>query len=297
MHIYFAGAEQNVWTRALLQNGVKHILYSFFYLWAHHRELGAYDHLTENRDVSWFLDSGAFTYGSSRKLDHNMLDPHEYVAMYYRYVDRYGKLYDRIAEPDLDFADGVEVSDIRDWRNEMLKNWPDLPICPVWHVHRGIDEWHRYCRDDRIRHLAIGSDVTDCGLLRRLTNEAREAGKTIHGFAMTKMKINEMVRFTSVDSSTWATAFRYGHMYVWMADKFYSIPASDKRARGKARKFYKANGLDVKKILADDSDEVRRCNIIAWRLLSERWQEKAKRMEMALAEEGEPKWTTILERG
>jgi hypothetical protein len=107
---------------------------------------------------------------------------------------------------------------------------------------------------------------------------------------MTRARVEQLVRFDSVDSTTWSMGGKYGNLFVWKGDKFITLPANQKKDRKLYRKFFKAQDIDMSKILADDGDEVRKCNIIAWRLLSERWQEKAKRRELAALGVGEPKY-------
>lgn len=289
MNIFFAGGEQTTLSNALLENGVQHMLYSYFYLWAHHREHGAAAFQANYPKVSWFLDSGAFTYSSAIKQSDSVPPAEEFVKLYFSFIQKHGHRYDRIAELDLDLA-GTDVRQVKAWRNEMLSSWPDLPITPVWHVHRGIEEWERYCADPRIRHLAFGSDVDDLGLMARMANMARERGKTIHGLAQTKALVEERVRLTSVDSTSWSVGNRYGIMYVWAGSKFIKLRAEDRHLRRNYLRYFRRHGIDYKKLQQEDSHELRKANIIAWRLLSEKWQERAKRREMAGFGIGEPKY-------
>jgi hypothetical protein len=178
MKIFFAGGEQNTLSKALLSNGVKHVLYSYFYIWQHHREYGVFDHQMNNPEVEFFLDSGAFSYMSAVKMDNNLPPVEEYAQMYFRFIQKYGTRYSRIAELDLDYAEGVTMEQVRKWRAEMLSSWPNLPIIPVWHKERGVGEWELYCKDKRYQHLGFGSGVADYGLMMRLIGIGTESQST-----------------------------------------------------------------------------------------------------------------------
>ena len=294
MRIYLAGGEQTTLSKALLENGVQNVLYSYFYLWAHHREHGVLTFQANYPKVSWFLDSGAYTYSSAAKQSDNIPPADEYVKLYFSFIQKHGHRYDRIAEPDLDIA-GIDVQQVKQWRNEMLSSWPNLPITPVWHLHRGIEEWERHCKDPRVKHLGFGSDVSDLGLMARLANMARERGKTVHGFAATKQLIEERVRLTSVDSTSWSVGNRYGILYVWKGASFVKLRAEDRHMRKQFLSYFKRHGIDYNKLAAEDSHEIRKANIIAWKLLSDRWAERGRRREMVEAGIGEPKFPNTLE--
>ena len=160
--IYFAGGEVEALSKALLENGVRRVLYSYYYIQQMGRE-GAIERLQEmNPHVEWFLDSGAFTYWmKARDQPEKLMPVHEYKRRYFDYIAATGERWSRIAELDLEntFED-VTLDTVDEWREEMLDRWPHLPIMPVWHSVRGPEEWTSYCRDERIRYIAIGSGLS-----------------------------------------------------------------------------------------------------------------------------------------
>jgi len=280
--VYMAGAEVSALAESLLNNGVKRILWSYFYIMEMKRERQLASYMEQNPDVSFFLDSGAFTYFTKWKKDASKLPHYEkYVERYFSYIDEYGHLYDRIAEPDLDnTVPGVTNRDVSHWLNEMLLTWPDLPVLPVWHGWRGQDEWNTYLLDDRIKFLGLGRQSGDSGLMRKLVVQARRVGKPVHGFAQTKVNTSlKKIPFDSVDSTSWLTGQQYGTMYVFQGNKFITLAnANDgKRRRKLYRNYFKAIGCDYKKIEDDDVHEVRKANVLAWRMLGDRLAEIQKR--------------------
>lgn len=282
--IYFAGAEVETLTRALLDNGVKNILYSYFYILQMRRERFVARTIAQNPDVNFFLDSGAFTYYQKWQTDATRLPNYEqYVRRYFSYIDEYGEGFCRVTEPDLDKTlPDITLEKVNGWREEMLLSWPDLNIVPVWHWWRGADEWNGYCRDDRIRYLSIGRYSGTPGSQRKMVMHAMTAGKPVHGFGQTK--VNTLLRYVpydSVDSTTWLTGQQYGTMYVFKGGKFITLAQQNdgKRKRRLYRRYFEAQGCDWEKIKNDDVAEVRKANVIGWRLLADRMEEIKRRRE------------------
>jgi hypothetical protein len=301
-----AGAEVETLSRALLENGVKNVLYSYFYVLAFRREEFIARMQREYPDVRWFLDSGAFTYAEKWETDQARLPPQEeYLRRYFEYIDEYGHNYCRITEPDFDLAGSLDVEQVDEVREWMLDRWPHLNVMPVWHPGRGPEAWTRYCRDPRIKVMAIGGggtvrarsramttgsatarEILSFGQMRRMVMEAAHMGKPVHGFAMTKLRLLKVVPFASVDSTSWVMGQKYGTLYVFKNNDFRVMPADQKAKRKLYRGYFKAIGCDPDKVIADDVSEVRKANVIAWRNLSERleyMQRRLRRLSMEKA--------------
>ena len=167
----------------------------------------------EYKDVSFFLDSGAFTYWAKWQHESDRLTHwRTYKQRYFTYVDETWERWCRVAELDLDgaFNGEIDLYRLADWREEMFDRWPTAPITPVWHPERGPEEWTSYCRDDRIKHLAIGSGVANIGMTRRLIYEAHQRNKLVHGFGMTHVATAlPHLPYDSVDSVV-------GSAMVWL---------------------------------------------------------------------------------
>jgi hypothetical protein len=280
--IFFAGAEVETLTRALLDNGIKNILYSYYYILTMRRESFIAGIQRDNPDVNFFLDSGAYTYFTKWKTDASKLPPYkQYVERYFQYIDEYGENFCRITEPDLDHTiRGIEADDIHNWREEMLSNWPHLNVTPVWHRWRGHSDWTKYCLDPRIKTIAIGRDPGPAGLQRKLVLEARSVGKPVHGFGMTRINTTlKIVPYPSVDSTSWLTGQQYGTLYIFRSNKFITLATAGggKEKRKLYKSYFKSIGCDPSKVIADDVSEVRKANVIAWRMLADRMEEIKKR--------------------
>ena len=79
---------------------------------------------------------------------------------------------------------------------------------------------------------------------------------------------------------------RFGTLYVWRGDRFVTLPSTKKNQRRLFRRYFQNIGVDPKLISEDDTHEVRKCNIISWRILSEKLQERIRQMELARRGEG-----------
>lgn len=292
--IFLAGGEIEKLTRSLLDNGIKHLLYSYYYILRFSKE-GFVDRMKqEYPDVKWFLDSGAFTYasvvasGGNRKLP----PPERYKELYFDYVRDFGRGFYRIAELDVDnvpTADGtvlVEYEQVKEWLEELLVTFPDYPVMPTYHGWRPREDWTAWCNDPRIRCMAIGRGTQGLGRQRMLVMEAQEAKKPVHGFAMTKFQSTlKLIPYDSVDSSSWVMGQKYGLTYVFMGNRWKVLTGDEKRYRRRYRQYFQSIGVNYELIEADNVDELRKSNVIAWRNLSARYSEMKKRRNALLGME------------
>lgn len=270
--VFLAGGEVETLTRALVDNGVRWILLSYYYILAFGKEAWVSKLQDENPQITWFLDSGAFTYANQIAAGKKLPNPQKYVRGFFDYVQETGHRWSRIAEPDLDGIDGLDVADeqVEEWLEEMLTRFPDYPVMPTYHGWRGPAKWTSYCQDPRIKCLAIGRGTRDIGIQRKLVLEARTAGKPVHGFAMTKFNTTlKTVPYDSVDSTSVWMGQKYGSIYIFMHNKWRVLV--EKPDRRKFRKYFTSIGCNPDLIEKDDVAEVRRANVIAWRNLSERF--------------------------
>lgn len=269
--VFLAGAELETLTRALLDCGVKSILYSYFLILQMKREDFIARIQDEYPEVNWFLDCGSYTYSNADRDD---LPPvKKYVRRYFAYIEECGERFCRVTEPDMDIG-GEDVEQVDDWREEMLDRWPHLNITPVWHTGRGRETWYEYLHDERIKTLAVGSgDIHHAGIgaIRRLVMDAASVGKPVHGFGCTRVTTTlRQVPFDSVDSTSWLMGQKVGTTFIFRASKFITIPLEKKYTRNRYKTYFKNIGCDPKLVIADNVAQVRRANIIAWKGLADR---------------------------
>lgn len=282
--IFMAGAEVETLTRALVDNGVRWILYSFYYIHDFKKADFIHRMQDEHPQIEWLLDSGAFTYWAQKKSGKVLPDPDRYVKLYFDYLDQYGERWCRVAEPDLDMPGGeIGTWKVNKWREEMLTRWPHLPVMPVYHGWRTRQAWTEYCQDPRIKHLSFGQAAGNVGILRQLCLEARKYNKPVHGFGFTRVNTSlKMVPCSSVDSTSWVMGQKFGTIYVFKNNKLTTLNSDKKDLRKLHRGYFTAIGCDPIKVENDDVAEVRKANILAWRNLAERFHVAKIRRERVL---------------
>jgi hypothetical protein len=292
--IYLAGAETTHLLKTLLENRVRFILLSYYYIRQFNQQEFVARMQARHPDVLWFLDSGAFTYSTQVALQAERLNgghrvgkvlpsPERYVEEYFDYIDQYGDAWCRITEPDLDGFEGLDVTegDVDAWREEMLDRWPHLNVTPCYHGWRGREAWTAYCEDPRIKTLSFGRKSGDKNELRLLCLQARRHGKPVHGFGFTRVNTSlkgGYVPVDSADSTSWVLGQKYGLSYVFRANQLITLKADEKDKRGLYANYYRAIGVNADAIIYDDAatkDEqhlaLQKANIIAWRNLAARF--------------------------
>jgi hypothetical protein len=280
MIIYLAGAE--TWWKKFLENRVRNILFSYFYMRdIRPRQLQAMvAGLIEERarrvaakepPMRLFLDSGAFTW-----LTHEGTKPpiRRYADDFFGFIESTSHVWDLIAELDVDSPSlGVATAeDLRVWRAQMRQVTRDqVPIVQVWHPFHGARYWEEMCADERSPYLALGSDTPD-GIPAKLA-VAHRYDKMVHGFAETKLATTaKYMKYDSVDSTTWLRSTKYGGFFVFQNNKLRVLDHLHKGERKLFSAYYKRNGIDMAKILAEDQGELTKSSLIAWRNLADRYE-------------------------
>lgn len=158
---------------------------------------------------NFILDSGAFTYLNGAKTD---IDWDNYVEKYASFIKKYN--IDKFIEMDIDPIVGIkEVERLR----EKLEKLIGRQSIPVWHKSRGKDYWIRMCKE--YDYIAIGGIVTkeikstEYKYFHYLIKIAHENNCKVHGLGFTNMKGMKEYRFDSVDSTSWLSGTKFGHVY------------------------------------------------------------------------------------
>ncbi len=279
--------------RTLVEEGVTRILLSYFWVRNMSRERAVAKVQADNPSISFFLDSGAFSYAQQIQT-RTMPPPEQFFRRYMAYLKDYGAAWDRIVEPDFDGIDDVDVSveQVDRWRGEMHEAFPSANIVPVYHSWRQPEAWARYVADPRVKSLAIGRAPPWDGEARRMIDQANQAGKPVHGLAMTKYNTKlRFIPYDSVDSSTWVSGQKYGNIYIYQGGKILNLTKANRgewRAKG-YQAYFRARGCDPKKIIAGDQEETLRCNIRTWKLIGDHFEQLRKKQGLQLETDSPPK--------
>lgn len=156
----------------------------------------------------FLLDSGAFTFMSSVKN----CDFEEYLTQYIHFINKHDIKY--FFELDIDSIVGYEK--VKEYRKRLERETGKNCI-PVWHKSRGKEEFLRLC--DKYDYVAIGGIVTkeitnkEYPYFTWFINEAHKRGAKIHGLGFTQTSLLDKYHFDSVDSTSWISGGKYGHIY------------------------------------------------------------------------------------
>lgn len=165
-------------------------------------------YLKLGRHRGFLLDSGAFTFSTSRKGD--PVDWDEYVRNYAKLIRDHAVR--RFFELDIDSVVGYpRVLELR----ELLEELVGAPCIPVWHRARGKKAFLDMVRD--YSYVAIGGIASreilpgEVPALRPFITQAHRAGAQIHGLGLTYDDPRKLLRlgFDSVDSTSWVSS-RWG---------------------------------------------------------------------------------------
>ena len=157
------------------------------------------------------LDSGAFSVmDSGMRVD----SWDRYIEEYAAFINRYD--IHKFIELDIECVVGMkEVERLR----AKLEHLTGRQCIPVWHKWRGLDYFKKMC--DEYPYVCFGGLMSD-GIKRAdlekvfpwFIAEAHKRGTKIHGLGYTPLDLaKKPFRFDSVDSSSWVSGNRFGHVY------------------------------------------------------------------------------------
>lgn len=215
MHLYIAGNHPLNHGKQAINLGWwkdSHVLESFYYV-----QRNKYFPLLYAQGADLMLDSGAFSV-----LDNGMR-----VESWDAYIEEYAafiKRYDISKFIELDIESVVGMKEMERLRNK-LEKLTGKQCMPVWHKWRGLDYFKRMC--DEYPYVCFGGLMSDGVSLQKLEqvfpwfiSEAHKRGAKIHclGYSPTDLS-KKPFRFDSVDSSSWVSGNRFGHIYLFNESK------------------------------------------------------------------------------
>lgn len=157
----------------------------------------------------YILDSGAFTYlnGANGEVDWD-----KYIDRYADFINKYDVK--NFIELDIDPIVGIKEVERLRAKLEFLTGKKSMP---VWHKSRGKQYWLDMVKE--YDYVAIGGIVTkeikpnEYKFFHWLLAEAKKQNCKVHGLGYTNLKGMEEYPFYSVDSSSWTSGTRFGHVY------------------------------------------------------------------------------------
>lgn len=167
----------------------------------------------------FLLDSGAFTYMTGNG---SAVDWEEYIDHYADFINR--NKVKKFIELDIDAIVGYE--EVKRLRKILIQKTNHQPI-PVWHKNRGREEYLHMC--DEFPYVALGGFAIkswvkkDFKFIPWFIHEAHQRDARIHGLGFTYFNYLEKLRFDSVDSSSWTSGNRFGHICKFNGNRIINI--------------------------------------------------------------------------
>jgi len=161
----------------------------------------------------FMLDSGAFTFMQNKGTH---VEWEDYLERYADFIKR--NKVEKFFELDIDSVIGYDrVLTMR----SKLERMTGKQCIPVWHISRGKDDFLRMC--DEYGYVAIGGLVGKASRSKKqkrleelfywFIGEAHKRGAKIHGLGYTSLEGMKRYHFDSVDSTSWTSGNRFGHVY------------------------------------------------------------------------------------
>lgn len=157
------------------------------------------------------LDSGAFSFfGGGKKIDWN-----NYVKKYCDFIKKTNqKLF---FELDIDKVTSLEHAE--QLRNQIEQSTGKQPI-PVWRPSRGIDYWYKMCEEySYVSISASGAydsawtrDKKSLPAIQKMLSIAHKNNCKVHGLGLTSVPLLNILKFDSVDSTTWNVGGKFGKL-------------------------------------------------------------------------------------
>lgn len=207
------------------------------------------------------LDAGS--YGLARK-GWNAEQLESYLAEYMAFV-----------QDNIDALAYVVESDFMqmgvDWiQAQRLDFWSELPqekVIYTWHPEFG----HKILRGMLEEYPNVGVPPLDKSDENRVGGFVRRSKASLFGLCMNHPFEVPGGLYSGIYSTSWLSTTKYGETQVWDHNKMKRYATDQKvQARKRHESQFKQAGFDAAKIIADDSDEVARYTIWAWRQLEEK---------------------------
>lgn len=260
VELYFGGAEVPTWRKLLTQERVPHIALNYLHLkprLPQEKPWSLAQHFPDESKL--FLVSGA---SATEKKGWSVEQHEEFFAGYFDFVR---DNVDRLAYFTEYDALGLGI----DWvlrQREVWQGLADDKLVPIWRETWGAP----LLRDMVEAHPNLGVPPITPRTANVLSGLVRRTRISLHGLSFSHPYDQPGGLYSTIVSSSWISPTRFGETVVWDQNRLRRYPADEKaKIRTRHRSHFTQAGFDADKILKDDSKEVGRYTIWAWRRLEE----------------------------
>ena len=227
--IYFAGTTGGNYKK-LLKFGARNLLFSYYMLRKKKDDkvVDIFEDVKSVEGTKIFVDSGthSFTteYGvgvykkraknvgkfvNEKNFNSKIL---KYMKDYIVWLKKFKKYLDVYVSLDVDEIIGPKQVDKY---NQIFFDCGLKPLV-VWHPERSIEDFEKMCQENS--YVGIGGAKVEYikfeyKIYRKLFDIAEKYKTKIHGFALTRTYLLELLPFFSADSTSWQSGFKYGQLH------------------------------------------------------------------------------------
>src|SRR5215831_19851795 len=256
LELYFAGGEVPTWRKLLAQEQAPHVAVNYLHLkprLPQKKQWLLADHFPEGQKL--FLVSGA----SSTDKKQWTQRQHE------EFLDDYGGFVRDNLERLAFFTEYDPMSLGLDWvlrQREVWDGLADEKFVPVWH-----EEWGAPTLRGMVEVFTnLGVPPVAPRTQNVLSSLVRRTRINLHGLSFSHPYDAPGGLYSTIVSSSWISPTRFGETVIWDQNRLRRYPADEKtKIRTRHRQHFTQAGFDAEKILADNSQEVGRYTIWAWR--------------------------------
>lgn len=266
----FSGAE--TYFNFLYENGVRNFLATYHYIQKKHLNISEF----EEKNVKFFIDSGAFTYRTTIEFQEYTVEQWEkQIQRYLKWAEKHKSIIFAIANLDIEgLVDGEKVQEWNEKYFEPFMLRTGIPVCFIHHEDSKLS-WEQYCQRYPYTGFSWGgvqNNDIQFGLSR--LQVAEKYNTLVHGMAMTKTSLLTKLPFYTTDSTTWLVGTQYGEINFWTGKSMTRL----KKEKWKGSYFNQLvdKGLDADKLENEDIDEMLRANVHAFLEAEEYIQDKLK---------------------
>jgi len=255
LKLFLAGAEVPTWRRLLASEGVGCVAINYHYLRPRltKRPWLLADHFPPEQQI--FLTAGA---SSTARKKWSLTEHEQHLADYLTFVQDNLERLSYFSEYD---ADGLGV----DWVLRQREVWDGLAddkFVPVWREDWGAPLLRKMVET----HANVGMPPVAPSTRNQLSSLVRRTRITLHGLSFSHPYDAPGGLYSTIVSSSWISPMRFGETQVWDHNRLRRYPAEDKeQVRRRHHANFVSAGFDADRIAADDSTELARYTIWAWR--------------------------------
>jgi len=255
LELYFGGTEVPTWRKLLSAEEVPHVALNYLHLQPRitKKEWYLSSYFPDEQDI--FVVSGA---SSTEKKNWSLTQHEEFLAGYLQFIQ------DNLERIKF-FTEYDPLALGQDWCLRQRQSWVGLAddkFVPVWH-----EEWGAPLLRQMVEaHPNLGVPPVSQRTQNVLSALVRRTRINLHGLSFSHPYDAPGGLYSTIVSSSWISPTRFGETVVWDENRLRRYSADDKeKVRRRHHSHFAQAGFDADRIINDDSTEVARYTIWAWR--------------------------------